>query len=1561
MKRQLKILEDLSSKAEAYLAQLRKIALALLQTNTAEQQFILLTDYAVQLDQLRHITPTIAANAQYINEKSKYRNDAAYQQQKLFYKQLAAKIQNTAAANQLLKAHQYTIDKQKYLDHGNAIPNKQLILTYWGLPDFEKDFRELNQQQLINQSLVETYTNNLFALSRLTFSRITREEWSNPSKYGNASYCPNMMAAANTATAITYYVVENILQQPAIAQRTLTYEFWVHVAHASLARGDFFSAGAITSAFISEGIGRLSRTKEGLSSKAQQQLNELLDLYSLQGNFAKLRKAQSQFTGALVPSLLYLAKDMVLELDRVEPANKHNSELLAKTVADSLRTGKQTIADWQAWANTQVQQNLFGFKSVYQGVQQFFAEQLASWSEQKLMAYLNELTAFISHELILDDTIDPSSTDDFTLPNQNPAELKQAVSASLTQAKSISSNLQYWLEIAKRYHLMANDTGLRAICEAIHTKSMELIQASSTDFPEYAQRWLNIASQPAVTSQPIAVESIIADLTQHHEEFATHKISHLDRKIAKNTLATITDYQARLAPLSQIKPDENLPGSILAQATDDVHLKALYQKSVRYEPREENLKPEASKIIQDFINTDNLHKPLAQLNAKLSSSEQMLAQFSGKLDSFVQDITTGQKHSLTLRIALEHLQQERRQLLSQFKGLNEIAHNYQAQLLQNDRTAIQILTTEQQLSALFSQTTAALNTLARQNKQLIHCSVTLAQAKSTSKQLLWRCSGHSDNAELIQLISPLLQKFNPAEKYQVAEEELFIPCEFFNAPAEILSHDLAAKVKIRYEYTDQGLKLLSYAVDVYDRVAERLMPSLKELIKQAKISINMPEAYAKQHFAISTKQLQKCNELYTHAHSIKKQFERDPTMLQATLVTDPLYDLPEYLLKTPASFTYEAWQSYSQFEIRSELDKKLDNAIQNYCSLRIEPDYQALLQINESSQIKQADLHDPRNLYADQYPELSNALVQTIKQTQQWLMLNPHHSATRQMNALHMRLLIDEINITYNYYQLFYRQIEPNNCNDRLVLLDNLKKELLKYQENLAREKFNLQPKQFDTVANLIQQHLHILHTETQHVTNKLGDLAKPKPVSGIDQRVAEPIAAMTLSKKLNKSYASDILIHWVIANLRLQQLMELPDSEQTKLEKYREKLLAFNIELEDNFKMLQQPNNAALQQQLCLERVQKLQELHIFIDGLLADPSNNKTLRDGNQVFKLFELRIPKAALDYKPGDPLPAKRGIKFNLKQAIARETQIIERFQQQLNKHIIQEAKINHEMRGFTEHFSYSLTNEAAKNPHVRMVQRLVTALATCGLRSAKVNTPLYEYLNDTPITISFGQQLDKKITEQASMVAFLNYITKGLENVSTSESLQALLSLAKPLVYQSKLPIPTVITDKPTKPAGLWGNIKGFLGKIWTDNESLEQPIAQKTTDSKHPLPQTISFNFPYNQLSQQAVLTITINTDHTMQLAFNFPAAIQPHLTVTGKKEIFIDTQEILHLSQEAKGYTFHSNLMMEPPQNARIHDRVVTHNHLLSVKSSPAQSEQPLETEKVLHSKQQSIEPSSV
>ena len=702
---------------------------------------------------------------------------------------------------------------------------------------------------------------------------------------------------------------------------------------------------------------------------------------------------------------------------------------------------------------------------------------------------------------------------------------------------------------------------------------------------------------------------------------------------------------------------------------------------------------------------------------------------------------------------------------------------------------------------------------------------------------------------------------------------------------------------------------------------------------------------------------QKCNEPYTQSYALKKLFEHSPEILQPSLVTDPAYDLPEYLLKTPASFTYEAWLTYSHFEIHSEIDQKLANAIHNYCALKIEPAYQTLLQLNIVNSVKPDVLQDPRNIYADQYPELNNALTQAIKRTQQWLRLNPKHKTISQIYALHMRLLTDEINITYNYYQLFYRQTEPNNWNERLVLLGNLEKELLKFQENLARQKFNLRTKQFDAVANLIYQYLHLLHTEIQHTITKSDRIAKSTSAKEIKSRVSEPPAAMALSSKLDKSYATDILNSWVIPGLRSQQLMSLPEAEQIKLQQYQKRLSAFTIELVDNFEMLQQASHATLQLQLCLTRIQTLRELQYSIEQFLADLANNKTLLDGKTVFSLLELRIPKAFLDYIPGNPLLTKYGSTFNLKEAITKEIRLIERLQQRLNKHIAHATKQTQERHNFIENFNYILANEALQNPSIMIVQRLVTALATCGLRSGRVNTPLYEYLNETPITIGFAQQLDKKTNKPEGIIAFLNYLTQGLEHAATDKSIRILLEFIKPLSLQSK-PASSPIIGKLTKQTRLWMQIKALFNRLLPNNSSVSQPTIQAMAENQPVVPQTIGFNFPYNQSGQQARLILTITSGHTLQLVFNFPSTIQSYLSVTGKKEIFIDSQEIFHLQQQEKGYTFHNGLILEAPQNARIHDKMATNHHLLVAKPTSARSKQAAEAEKVL---QTSIEPAGL
>jgi|GEM_PF-2071925 len=1521
MKRQLKILNEVAPQAEACLQQLRRTALTLENTTAVEQRQVLLKDYAVQLDKLRRLTTTLVDNVNYITQQSKFRNQTKYTELQAVYTRLVETIKNTAEQNQRLKSQQFAIDSQ--LAHSHSIPKKQLVLNYWGLPDLEEEFRRLNQQQIIDPRLVQTYADNLMAFSREAFSKITLNEWANPAKYNDAKHCPNMLGAANKSDALTYYVVENILKHEAIDDRTFTFEFWVQVAHASLQQGDFFSAGAITNGLISESIGRLNKTKAGLADKTQRQLAELIATYSLEGNFAKLRKAQRQFSGPLVPCLLYLAKDMVLDLDRIAPGNTLNSQLFTKAVENSLEQGLQTIETWQEYANEQkAKANDFAVTAIGQGIQNYLAKAMAGWHSEQYLAYLTAFKDFMLAQGGKNSAEPIVYQDIHNL--KSAAQITQEILTSLEAANknnTLGFSLNQWLDLAIQYHNLGHHPEVKTIVEVIHNHILTIMEPLSTSITNPWQWLAKIKTQlPQLQSEDtMACEDIIANLKLKHADFAPHKMINTDRKIAKNILATVQDYQLRLSALPVSSTDNELISGILNQATDKAYIADFYKKSMQYEPRDEQQKPQTSRIISDFINNENIQQPLDYLNDRLQAILMPLAHLSAQIENLTTEINAGISHPQVLLNNLTYLQHERAQLLKNIQLTVDLANNYKFQLQYLDKTAYQASAAEERLAKVLTQAEEILTNLATQGKQLVNCGVWLAKDKPQGQAPIWRCFSQTDNPSLLERVKPLLQKHLPTAQIQIAEEEIYIPCQFFATPGEQMVDALAVKVKLRFQYSTAGTQLLSYSIDAYHDIAKRLLPELKLLAKEGQIILDMPEDYAKLQFDIPAKSLQK-NRL---SLSRKKPFE---TGFDPSFVTDPLYDLPEYLTKTAASFSYEAWQKYSGFEPKTELEQKLASAIQNYCAMKITPENQDLLQPSETSQLENSDLQDLRNLYAARYPELMGVINQTLKVTQKWLLVNPKHSAAQQIKALHMRLLIDQATTTYNYYQLFYKQIEPTHWNDRVILLNNLQRELLGYQENLAREKFNLNPKQFEKVAKLIHDYLAIINTELQLTAKKQDVVMVQTAAPDIDQLVAQSVSGLALGRNLEKSYTDDILNLWVISHFGIQQLYTLPSEDEERLKHYGEECAQLKDLLEENFSALQAATTAADQQQLCNERLQLLHKIQTIYRTITSDPRNNLSLNDGKNLLKLCQMRIPKTFLDYVPGDKQPSKYGPKFDLNGAATREIAQVEEFLQRLKKHVANETKQNHASRSFVEGLGHSLVKS---EPHSTVARHMVAALASCGLRSShEANTPLYQLLNATPITINFGNMPIKKISHQAAMADFLNYLLMGLNTENAGENIQSLRAIIEHL-QQKPQATPEIAINNAKE--SFYSSIKSFFANLWYgDNAQTEakQPRVESV------LPKTLDFKFAFNEKGEQASLSLQINANQTMQVAFIFPNGIQSELPLTGKKEIFVDVQEIESLKRAAKGYVFEDKMLSQPPQNARIQDKVSSKNHLLTQKT---------------------------
>lgn len=205
------------------------------------------------------------------------------------------------------------------------------------------------------------------------------------------------------------------------------------------------------------------------------------------------------------------------------------------------------------------------------------------------------------------------------------------------------------------------------------------------------------------------------------------------------------------------------------------------------------------------------------------------------------------------------------------------------------------------------------------------------------------------------------------------------------------------------------------------------------------------------------------------------------------------YGVSINLLEIPASFTYQQWDKYRRYKPSSEIDIKLENALVNYCSFKNKAGNCNLLhKTHDTGIITLDDAHDIRNLYTDHYPNLMHVLKKAISQTINWLLKKPNHKYANRVKVLLKRLLVDQINVTYNYYQIFYQQFNSATVNntttihDRLVLLQNLQDDLNTYLFN-ARSITNILQQHTKPIEQLISQHLREIHI-------KITDL--PKTIS---------------------------------------------------------------------------------------------------------------------------------------------------------------------------------------------------------------------------------------------------------------------------------------------------------------------------------------------------------------------------------------------------------------------------------------------------------------------------------
>lgn len=646
--------------------------------------------------------------------------------------------------------------------------------------------------------------------------------------------------------------------------------------------------------------------------------------------------------------------------------------------------------------------------------------------------------------------------------------------------------------------------------------------------------------------------------------------------------------------------------------------------------------------------------------------------------------------------------------------------------------------------------------------------------------------------------------------------------------------------------------------------------------------------------------------------------------------------LPEQTLRQPASFTFDEWQDFSKFVGKTPLDTKLVEALTAYTTIRTESDNETLSsQLDrwdkeKAGIITKDDASSLMNLYAADYPELMETLTTALQQTHRWLLLNPKHQAADKVKVLHMRLLIDQVNITNNYYQLFYQQL---NLSDQASLLTNWENELTTYQQNLAQGQFILTPEQVDTVAKLINQRLQQNRETLNAIRLKLGE------------KQDNDLAGQLLRQgKYNKSYVDDILSYLINNAINKNLLIKFPLNLKERISGYQDKFEQCKKDLANNLASLTQEESASKRHNLLKQRIELLQELDIQFRQFLQEKGLAQYQftfgkASGKTILDLCELRIPKAILNYKKGDPEPSKHSEKLNLSEAIREEIEAAKKQLKLVEKNAADMAKPMHEARLLAENLAYVIETQAAENKNVAIVQRLITALGTCGLvgKTKDSHAPLISYLNGWPIEIN----LEKK----ERVKAFVDYLAGSNyppNNKSTEVKIDSLP--AETSKDSQKTSLKQKLVAKEPK-FSLRGLLLSFVPEIlqpavqriqrWWQSyqnpaDSKTEPAAQSvlevpTTRDIRP----ILLQFPYDKAGNTAKLQLDIQEER-IWVTFQFPPKDQPALAVTEGKEVRIDAKELEGLASSALGYKYSDQMLAEQPKNCRSTDHLGDNRYIM-------------------------------
>lgn len=151
----------------------------------------------------------------------------------------------------------------------------------------------------IERSLVDQFTDEITVIFYDDFSKITEQEFADPSGFNNKARCPNIVAADKRFNSLIDFVRTDILRDTDLNSSIMRFSFWLQVADKCFEKGNFAAMQAIMLAFAKpELYGLLYTTADGdeptaflnsLPLKLQQKFKMLQDL-TASGDYRDLRK-----------------------------------------------------------------------------------------------------------------------------------------------------------------------------------------------------------------------------------------------------------------------------------------------------------------------------------------------------------------------------------------------------------------------------------------------------------------------------------------------------------------------------------------------------------------------------------------------------------------------------------------------------------------------------------------------------------------------------------------------------------------------------------------------------------------------------------------------------------------------------------------------------------------------------------------------------------------------------------------------------------------------------------------------------------------------------------------------------------------------------------------------------------------------------------------------------------------------------------------------------------------------------------------------------------------------